>query len=269
MDYNEAEKMIQRVALVMSSIANDLIPKRTDNSHTNLRWDDFRKTLLSRMFVVNGGTPLFMSFNPSSFMLSFMTSDNRTMGETSAEDLTARELLEWCEDWLYAETGFNGVLYPIQTTSSDIWDIVIRRPHDEFLFVWLALRTQANRILQTLNSITGQKTTVAIKSEKLESVAHYPIRQDHGQEVYAIEAGLSMSPETGNKPFYFVRIAKSDKKLDTTNLPETKHVHWVSGDWNGAMYQIFDVEKFPSTADVTDFMEKTYSLLNKHAMVGK
>jgi len=267
LDYNEAEKMIHRVAMVMSSVCNSLIPARADKSHLHLKWDDFKKTLVSKMFISNGGIPLYMSFNPSSFVLSFQTSDNVMVGETTTEDLTSRELLEWCEDWLFSEENFNGVLHPLNTSDEEVWDRVIRRPHDEFLFVWLALRTQANRVLETLNAITGHKQAVAFKSDSLESIVHLPIRQLHGAETWAIEAGLAMSGATTNKPYYFVRYSNNNIPCNLSNPPEIPHSIWVNEEWRGAIFQIFDIEKFPATGEVSNFMEKAYNYLNYHAFV--
>jgi hypothetical protein len=267
MDYNEAEKMIHRVAMAMSSACNGLIPARADKSHTYLKWDDTKKNLTSKIFIINGGTPLCMSFNPSSFVLSFLDADNDTVGETSTEDFTARELLEWCEDWLFNERSFNGVLHPINTSNDVVWDTVIRRPHDEFLFIWLALRTQANKLLQNLVDITGHKQPVWFKSDTLETLVHFPILQNQGSETCAIEAGLSMSDGTFEKPFYFVRFSANMAHCLLTNPPEIQHASWVDEKWKGAIFQIFDIEKFPATADVSAFMEKAYNFLNYHAYV--
>lgn len=259
--------MIHRVAMVMSSVGRGLIPPRVDKSHIHLKWDDFRKTLNSKMFVVNGGKPLYLAFNPSSFVLSFMTADGVTAGETDTEDFTARELLEWCENWLYDEEGFKGVIDPIHIASDDVWQTVIRRPHDEFLFIWLALRTQANRVLETIVATTGHNQQVSFSPENLETSVHLPIKHKYGVESHAVEIGLAMADTVAENPYYFVRYMGANKPAAPKYIDEGKHVRWHIGDWNGAVYQIFDVLQFPSTSEIIAFAERYYSLLNRHALI--
>jgi hypothetical protein len=268
MDYNEAEKMIHRAAMVMSSVGKSLIPERADNSHLNLKWDDFRKILVSRMFIIDGGTTMHMAFNPSSFVLSFISSHNQTAFETDTQDFTASELLKWCEKQLINE-GFKGVLHKAFTPNNETWETVIRRPHDEFLFVWLALRTQANRVLENLNALTGHNSQVMFSPQYLETVVHYTIKQEYGNESHAIEAGLSMAGKLSDRPFYFVRAISHNTHPNLSAAPAIKHVKWHTGDPCGAFYQIFDIEKFPSNSEIGSFMETVYSYLNQHALVDK
>ncbi|MFT3740132.1 MAG: hypothetical protein QM786_15375 [Breznakibacter sp.] len=72
----------------------------------------------------------------------------------------------------------------------------------------------------------------------------------------AIEAGLSMAGPSSSGPYYFVRYGGIGERT-----PPPK----ASG---GAVLQALDGGRFPSTAEVSAFLERHYALLVRHAATG-
>lgn len=267
-DYNEAERMIHRVASVMGVIGRYIIPERVDDSHHCLKWDESRKMLVTRTFSVLGNEPMYMGFSPTTFNLSFYTLKGEALKVFETEDLTALELMSSCKKWLIKQ-GENRL--PDVTTGIDIevWDVVIKRPHDEFLFMWLALRSQANNILHRLNDLTGHICQVVLCPEKLESKVHYTLHTDAGHETHVIEAGLAMSASLDALPYYFIRGKSKVAHPDMHLAPSLRDVTWYGGDWCGGNCEVFTNGQFPHLQTVVDFLELGYQFLSHQVLIDR
>jgi hypothetical protein len=266
-DYNEAERMIFRVASVMGYIGNVVISAGDETNNRLLKWDDTKKLLVSKTFALNGGEPIYIAFNPTAFVYTFLNTRNKVIDQIDVEDMTARELLSWNRKWFHdnerTEIHETGLSHDFDT-----WDVVIKRPHDEFLFLWLALRSQANLMLQSLNGMTGNVSQVIVYTEHFESRIHYTLHTEMGKETHVIEAGLAMASHPDEWPYYFIRGKRKGEFNDLRQAPQMEHVVWHSGEWTDARYRVMDSDKFPSSEAILNFFEQSYEFLSHHVIVG-
>lgn len=264
-EFNEVDGAIHQVAQMMSLSARNLIPPKADSSHINLKWDDNGKVLLGRTFTINGGPPVHMLFNPISFEVSFASGTDKLLSSLKMNGKNFSDYVAWWESELLKmgiKKEFSKVLpdnfAPTQT---------IKKPVASLIDAWMSLRSQANDVFEALNNISGHECEIRIWPHHFDTGVYYVIKLESGEASHAIGAGLAIADKISAQPYYYMYGWRNEGEIDFSHAPQLSHGRWITEDWKGAIYPVFETGQMADKEEIIVFFETAYSYLSQHILV--
>lgn len=257
--YNQAEITIHRVCQLLALTGVNLVPKKDDDSHTNLAWDDKNSLVAGRYFQLNNQTMrLVFAIKPQE--LRFETKEGQLVSSIDLSYSDHETLVMWWRMQLQ-ELGaskdlIDEVHYDLPETEA-YTTVEISSELAEYDDLWMTIRRQANQVFNTLNTNTNQQSEIRIWPHHFDTGVYYSITGD----TQAIGAGMAIADTLMAEPYYYIYAWSKDTELDYSAAPDLGKGKWLTGTWKGAVLPISSISNLTETAQVDTFYTTAYDFL--------
>ncbi|MGB0523790.1 MAG: hypothetical protein ACPGJS_12560 [Flammeovirgaceae bacterium] len=256
--FNQAEIAIHRVCQLLALTGVNLVAKKADDSHTNLGWDANRSAVIGRYFLLNNQTMRFI-FLLKERELCFETDSGQLVASISLDYSDHESLMMWWKMQLQ-ELGVKNPLIDqlhYDLPDSSTYQTVEIEAFDEYLPVWMALRTQANQVFESLNERKQIDSEIRIWPHHFDTGVYYPIKG----EVQAIGAGMAIADSIQPEPYYYLYGWAKDAEIDLSNVPDLEKGKCLNGDWKGLILPVSQLASLTTTKQVDEFLSIAFDFL--------
>jgi hypothetical protein len=258
-NYNHTDQYIHQISQVLPKLGRTFVPKRPDDSHTNLYFEPLYKRMVGRWIKTTKGTVMpAISLNNMSFQL--LNAKIEVIDDCLIENRNYNELEILVEDSLktihLADHSFRDPLH------FDIPDYPFKlKPlpalKSENLDEWIYFRDLANHVLNDVGNYLGLNIEVRIWRHHFDTGIYFQWKDDLG-----IGAGMSMEDPIAGSPYFYISGYVGSQQVDYSDaLPLTKGKWIKEGQWKGGILPINELTRNNALIVVQTFFAESLKFL--------
>ena len=241
-EYNNIDQRIHLLSQIISKVNRTFVPKKKDDSHTNLFFDPISHRIYGRWIDIENNN-IILALNIKDFVFEWLNNKRQIIqslgiqGQTMSdiEHTIARSLpgVGLKNDGFRDKLHYEMPVYPFRSEPFETFDISSREN-------WEYYRSVAN---VACNELLGH---LQIDGE----IRIWPHHFDTGIYIepnssLGLGFGLAMEDGLMDSPyFYFSGYRLNGGEFDYTKVPELHFGKWkISDNWNGAILALSDLKK--------------------------
>lgn len=240
--YNKIDKQIHQLSQLIAKANKTFVPKKEDDSHTNLDFDAITHRIYGRWIKSSKGN-IILALNLERFAFEWLDDNYYTLQSHAIEGKTSAQLEDDIANEFPAigleEKDFKAPLH-FEIPVYDFKDAAYSTFDDAALATWEQYRSLANEISIALLALLGKTAEVRI----------WPHHFDTGIYVGATEKlgigfGLAMEDSVAGSPyFYFSGYGLNGNTIDYSNVPTLTIGKFIVGEnWNGAVITLAEIKE--------------------------
>ena len=223
---------------------NSLIPKRPDDSQSNLGWVMDLHWLLGHP-ITCGTQPLHMALDTHTFRLLVTDEMHNILAQYNLVGKTSAEGLDWIRVVL-PQFGISAdQIQPITHYAlppHPISDGAAFDPDPEALNELTSHRHNAEIILSSYTSKFPTASSIRVWPHHFDSGSYIPVGQDeNGNDNLSLSLGLAIPDELFSEGYYYITTWSKDGNIDYSSLPELSAGEWNTQSWTGAVLRASEI----------------------------
>ncbi|GAB5540087.1 MAG: hypothetical protein Salg2KO_21900 [Salibacteraceae bacterium] len=234
--YNQTDKQLHALCQIIAKANRTFVPKKEDDSHTNLYYDSLAHRILGRWFELNN-LRILMTLNLESQCFEIV--DDRQQVHTSVSfasksSASIESELEQALKGLGIDTkSFQDAMHyhiPDYDFATNHGNSISQ----EALAEWGMIRSMANDAAHRFIGHVQTKAEVRIWPHHFDTGIYTEVNNKLG-----IGFGLAMKDNMVGAPYFYVTGYPSDGKIDYEDLHTIGQGEWiVNDDWKGAVLSL-------------------------------
>lgn len=238
-EYINIDQHIHLLCQALAKINRNFVPEKEDFSHSTLSFDALGKRIVSRWIKTKKGTFVFalnlidFSYNwldASYQIIKEYTIAGKTSKQLEVEIISGFERIGMGKDGLTKKLKYKIPDYPFKNKSFHPFE-------KQALKNWMFYRNMANeagfRFLKYL--LTDDEIRI------------WPHHFDTGvykevEDKIGMGFGLAAQDSLVDSPYFYLSGYPLTGQLSFTNLPTLKFGRWDTGEWNGAVLPLSDID---------------------------
>jgi len=262
--YNTTDKKIHQICQVIAKVNRSLVPKKDDDSHTNLYYESIEKRIYGRWFRQNDNKYI-LALDLVDFSFLLLADNKEIVKQFQIEGKTISEI----EGDI--EKSFNALDFPteglmkelhFEIPSYDFIDALWEKPDVVALDAWGAYRTLANEISMLLLGIAQTISEIRIWPHHFDTGIYCKVKSNLG-----VGFGLAMQDEMANDSYFYMAAYPENFDIQYDNLPKGDNWKWIVNDnWKGAILGLkeLDGKTYEERRGMLiDFIKSTYEWIVK------
>jgi len=262
--YNNIDKKIHQLCQIIAKVNRSLVPKKEDDSHTNLYFESIEKRIYGRWFEQNNSDFIFaldlIDFNfllldDSKEIVKQFQIEGKNFIEIEKEIEAYFQSLDFSIEGLMKELHFE---IPSYSFADSIW----AKPEINVLNTWMDYRTLANEICILLLGIAQVQGEVRIWPHHFDTGIYFKAKRKLG-----IGFGLAMEDDMANNSYFYISAYPENYNIQYENLPDHDHWKWeISNNWKGGILTLNELDEKPYEEKkklLIDFINTTYHWIIK------
>lgn len=254
-EYNDTDIRLHLLSQLIAKVGRTYLPKKEDDSHTNLYFDSLGSRLLGR-WITSGNGRVVLSLNLDTLCFEWLDSslrvlyDAETIGYAYAE--IESQLSGHIEKLGLNPAGFSENLHfkiPEYSITQEPVDLLI----DDGLAEWKFFRSLANDTCGWLLGYLQQQAEVRIWPHHFDTGIYFTPNDRIG-----IGYGLAMKDSMVGSPYLYFSGYAQKRTLHYENLPTLDAGRWeVDGPWKGAVLPLAELADLDESGEysVTESVE--------------
>jgi hypothetical protein len=245
-EYNNIDKKIHQLTQIIAKVNRTFVPKKADDSHTNLFFDQLSHRMYGRWIkTINQNIILTLNLQTNKF--EWLDDSLATLHSIDIAGSKYEQLEEYVEESLEGfgldKKGFrNEMHYKIPIYS------FLNKPFEKFdqkaIEIWEVYRGLANVACGAMLGFLQNYGEIRIWPDHFDTGIYVTPSEDIG-----LGFGLAMKDSmVGNPYFYFSGYSLNGKEINYTNVPNLDLGKWIINDqWKGAVLSLNEIK----SSDIT------------------
>jgi len=225
--YNNIDQRIHQISQIIAKISRTYVPKKEDDSHTNVYFDSVGERLLGR-WIETKNSRIILSFDLVDLHFQWLDGMAQIIATVNAKGKTIdeieNEIIAVLPPLGLAEQGSKDKLH-FQIPDYSFKNDPVMPFKIEDLTEWMAFRSLANDACITLTEYTGYESETRIWPHHFDTGIYTVIGKKIG-----IGFGLAMQDSNFNEPYFYMTGYPHSGSLSYENLPEFQVAKWEIGE---------------------------------------
>jgi len=233
MNYIATDEHIHQLCQTIAKVNRSFVPKRDDDSHTNMYFDELSQRITGHWIETPKGRRIF-SLNLKDYCFEWQNSSKDVIASYSIEGKT---IVEWesqmAQGLEYMGLEMDNFLDPLhfEITEYAFRDSAFYKPSAAAIEEWMRLRTLGNEACMQLTGYAQVESSIRIWPHHFDTGVYFDVDNRIG-----IGFGLAMKDEGTDAPYFYLSGYPGKGSISYTNLPEIGAGHWLTGEgFNGAI----------------------------------
>lgn len=263
-DYNKTDQILHLLCQQITKINASYVPKKADDSHTNLGYDGLNQRIYGRWISLNEDKIIAaIDLKNEAFIwmdVQMNIFKSYPIFERKVSDLEAEILRDLPEFGL--DTAKYKQKLHFEIPAYDFADGIVPHPGTKGLSRWVTFRELANDASFMFSNFLQQQVEVRIWPHHFDTGVYAPINDKIG-----LGFGLAMQDDmVGEAYFYLAGYPSNDTEIDFEQFENLSHGNWIITDnWKGAVIDYSHLSSHSKTR-LADFISEatTNYLINTH-----
>lgn len=235
-EYNKTDQQLHLLTQIIAKANRTFVPKKEDDSHTNLSYDELGDRILGHWINTDNGD-IIVGLNLSSLSIEVISSSNQSLSSTSTIGKTIStiegEVAEALQSVGLDINGFTNDLHfeiPDYSIAKDEMAAISVASLEE----WRQIRSLANQQNQFVLDFLAQHGEIRIWPHHFDTGIYVTPTERLG-----IGFGLAMGDSMEPSPYLYTSGYGLKGEFQYTDLPTLEHGRWEIGEhWRGAVLPI-------------------------------
>lgn len=231
---------LHHAAQLVAMVGNSYLPKKDDDSHTNLEWLPDHQALAGNW--VNKNITFRLTLRYLDFTLAWLEKSGKTLAKLSLDGQTKAAATNWMKQVLQQKLNVSpNLLQSIShydmphhaVADGAPFQLIDRQFHEELA----AYRNNAHYILGTITEDFEHASPVRTWPHHFDTGVYIPVAFNRaGDAIKSVGIGLAIPDKDVDDYYFYVNHWTQDNDADTSTLPELPTGgHWHTRGWTGAI----------------------------------
>jgi hypothetical protein len=259
-EYINTDQKLHVISQLIAKANRSFIPKKDDDSHTNLYFDHLGKRIAGRWIKTSSSRVLF-SFNLELFQFEWIDGSYKKIDSISLKNHALKEIEDHSEE-VFKSLGLNtgglkaDLHYEIPSYSFS--DKELSSINENDIHNWIEYRELVNNSCHSILGYLNATSEVRIWPHHFDTGIYAPTDLDIG-----IGFGLAMKDSLSDSPYFYLSGYAAEGKINFSKLPELSHGKWQVGEhFKGAVYPLNSKDSLSAIKENLDRFIK--EALNKY-----
>lgn len=258
MSYIATDEHIHQLCQTLAKANRSFVPKKDDDSHTNLYFDELDQRITGHWIKTPVGRRI-LSLNLKDYRFEWQNSDKNVMASHQIEGKTIEawetEIAQGLSDLQLEQGNFLDTLH-FEITEYEFRDGVFHKPAEGALDEWMQIRTLGNQVCMQLNGYAQVESPIRIWPHHFDTGVYFEVDDKIG-----IGFGLAMKDAGTDAPYFYMSGYPNKGSIDYNDLPEIGKGHWMlSEGFNGALLKV-DKPLSELKVDIPSYMKTAFKWL--------
>ena len=258
-ELNEAQLVLQHAVQFIAASGKYLLPKKEDDSHTNMEWDSNKESFFGGLISNRAKVGLHIPslslkvYGPSNIELAALEMIGKSKKEVLLWLKQALQLKQVESDGLSLDMHYD---IPEHETDSDK---SFPKINAELLKELANHRTIADKFCKQIASGNDHASNVRTWPHHFDHGVYVPFELDSdGNAVRSFSVGYAVADGVINEPYFYVTQWKKDGKVDYSDAPILEYGEWLPEKLKGAALSLSDILKMKDQEQgIQIFLDKT------------
>ena len=240
MNYSKTDQQIHWLSQILAKANRTYVPKKEDDSHTNLYFDSIGDRIMGRW--INGKIgQLMFTLNLKNQHVEILDSRQKVLASFPTQSRTRLEVESEIEDQLPGlgldPAGFVAPLH-FDITEYSFANDPIQKIDTTSLEEWMDYRELANEACLWFLGFTQTESEIRIWPHHFDTGIYTMISENLG-----LGFGWAMEDDVAGAPYYYLAGYPNKGSLTFENVPKLQAGRWeTEGEWKGAVLTLSDLE---------------------------
>lgn len=257
--YTETDRQIHQLSQILAKLGRSLVPKKDDDSHTNLYWEPIQQRLLGRWISTSSGKVM-----PALYLerMSFQWLDQqmKVIKDISLINKNYHEAETLVENSSYS-IGIDkpNLMAPLHFEIPDypFIKLPIEKIEADALTNWSCFRSLANHILRDIGQSLQKEVEVRIWPHHFDTGIFF-----QWNDTLGIGAGLAMKDDMAGAPYFYISGNIRDSQIDYSKAANLSKGKWIKdGPWKGGILPIDQLKSGNDFQSLQDFYQQSLDFL--------
>jgi hypothetical protein len=258
-DYTNTDQRIHLLSQLIAKVNRTFVPKKEDDSHTNLYFDSIGKRIYGRWFEANTERLVF-SLHLTTLHFELLNDQLEVLSSVLAIGKTIAEIEETVEKEV-TQLGISaaGLKLPLhfeipqyKFTSHPIQPI-----DQQKLIEWCGYRSIANQVCNDLLGLAQTPGEIRIWPHHFDTGIYFEPNKKIG-----IGFGFAMEDSMVGAPYLYISGYPKDRTIIYQNAPTSENWQWeISENWKGCVLplpKLKDLAENDRNTVIADYLSATY-----------
>ena len=241
-EYNNIDQKMHQLSQVIAKVNRTFVPKKPDDSHTNLFFDPVSHRIYGR-WIDTGDKKIIFALNLKEFAFEWLNDKRQIVQSFDIQDKTIDDMeftiVQSLPDMGLKKEGFRDKMHyeiPVYPFLKEPFESFAIRSREN----WEYYRNMANSASRELLGYLQVDGEIRIWSHHFDTGIYVEPNINTG-----LGFGLAMEDSMVGSPyFYFSGYPLSGEGFNYENVPDLVTGKWiVSKNWNGAVLSLSDLKK--------------------------
>jgi len=258
-DYTKTDQHIHQLSQILAKLGRSLVPRKDDDSHTNLYWEPLEQRILGRWISTLEGL-LLPAINLESTTFQWLSKQMEVVEEVSLlyrNYYEAENLVEEISSAIGIEK--KDIMAPLHFEIPDypFKNIQINELEKRSLSEWSYIRSLANHILKDISECVQREVEVRIWPHHFDTGIYFQWNNDLG-----IGSGLAMEDDLAGAPYFYISAYSGHGQVDYSKASALSNGKWIKeGSWKGGILPINELVPESSIQTLKVFHREALSFL--------
>lgn len=242
--YTETDQQLHRLCQIIAKANRTFVPKKDDDSHTNLYFDSLGNRIFGRWITGDDGDFIF-TLNLNNQQIEILNTAYELVGEvktiTKALSDIEKEIEAFLPNIKLNPSGFSKKLH-YEIPSYSFTNDPVQFIEPEKISEWKRYRRIANNACSLLMGHAQSWEEIRIWPHHFDTGIYLTLSTKLG-----VGFGLAMQDEMVGAPYFYMSAYTPNGAIEYQNLPKGKEWKWkLEENWKGA---ILSLSKFQGKAE--------------------
>ncbi len=256
--YNTTDKKLHWLSQPIAKANRTFVPKKKDDSHTNLYFDPLSNRILGR-WIDTGKGKVILALNLTKQTYEWLNDKLIPLAAVAYATKSMREIeTEITESLMILGISPNGYTDPMhyELPEYDFIEETAELFSAEDITEWAHFRQMANETCQLVLGHLQTESEIRIWPHHFDTGIFIKPNEDIG-----IGFGLAMEDEMADAPYFYLTGYSNTGKINFLNLPNITPAAWeLNENWQGAILPINSLTETPGKSfhkTLMDFINKS------------
>lgn len=238
-EYIKTDKQIHWLSQVIAKVNKALVPKKEDDSHTNLYFDAIGKRLIGRWIDTSKGK-IILALDMFNYRFEWLDDHLQSLSTVTIENKELKVLEQEVSEYPKSlGHNTNNIANPLHFEIPDYKIQTIQNGElgQEGIEKWNEIRELANNACLAITGYLQAESEIRIWPHHFDTGIYSQVTESLG-----IGFGLAMEDAMVGEPYFYLSGYRSETPIQYKNLPNLGSGKWLTGEhWNGAVLPLGEI----------------------------
>jgi hypothetical protein len=239
--YNNTDQHLHHICQTITKVNKSLVPKKTDDSHTNLYFDSLENRIYGRWFSIDE-KKYILYLDLDSFTITLQNHHFEALSTLKLADNTISNIEDGLSEMLSKiHVEDKNIMSPLHYDIPEysLSNVPFKKINQDEIKTWVKYRTLANSACYKLLGHLQSESEVRIWPHHFDTGIYTEINEKTG-----IGFGLAMQDDMVGEPyFYFSAYGLDGNAVDYKKAKPLSQGKWIVDNWKGGVLQLSETNE--------------------------